>query len=104
MGVLLSLPDLLWLQTVQGLCRDWAWNGTHTLTIYPEQKEANQPLTSPYCQFWSSTAGQAKKGHTLRCKRAQAAALLTTVMSAQETGLLGTTCMCHETSRGIAEQ
>lgn len=84
------------------LCRDWAWNGTQNLTIYPGW-EVNQHLTSPYCQFWSSSTGQAKKGHTLRCKRAQAAALLMTVVSAGETGLLGRTCMCHETTCGTAK-
>lgn len=86
------------------LCRDWAWNETHTLTIDPEQKEVKQPLTSPYCQFWSSSTDQAKKGHTLRCKRAQAAALMMTVVPAQETGLFGRTCMCHETACGTSEK
>lgn len=85
------------------LCRDWAWNGTQTLTIPPGQKEVNQPLTSPYRQFWSSSTDQAKKGHSLRCKRAQAAALLMSVVSTQETGLFGRTCMCHETTCGTSE-
>lgn len=76
---------------------------TQPLKNYPGQEEVSQPLTSLYCSFWSSAAGQAKEGSTLQCPRAQAAALLMTVVSAQETGLLGRTHVCHEISYGVAE-
>lgn len=76
---------------------------TQPLTDYPEREEVSQPLTSPYGSFWSSAADQAKVGCTLRCPRTQLGALLTTVLSPQETGLLQRTHVCHETSYGIAE-
>lgn len=94
----LSLPALLWLHTVQGQpSRDC--DMSQDLTNYPPQEER---VTSWYCSFLTSVVHQAKMECTLQYSRVQDASLLMTVVSAQETGLLGRTHVCHETRYSVA--